>query len=602
MAERKDVAENLKWKVSDIFESDEAWEKEFKDVEKTYGEFDFDAAFKGKLANRETLLSYFTMNDVMSVRMEKLYLYASMRRDEDVRIAKYTSYMARMGNMISSVFAKLAFVEPELTNIDEKILKAYIAETQENSASPFQPYEYQLRLVLAHKAHVLSEAEEKILTLGNDVMGGFRTVFSMLDNANLNLPKATFNGEEVQMSHGMYGLVLHSGTAEERETWFKKYYEAYIKLIDTITQTYYGNVKKNVFYKTVRKYDSCMAMAMSGEDADPVVYQNLIKTVHEAQPLMHRYIRLHRDVLGMKEQHMYDLYIPLVENADIKLPFDEAYEMVIEGLAPLGKDYQDLLRRGKDEGWIDVCETEGKRSGAYSTGVYGIHPYVLLNYQPTTNDMFTVAHEMGHSIHTYKSNTSQPYAKSNYTIFLAEIASTVNEVLLLKHLYNKTDDRNLKKYLLNYYMDMIRTTLFRQTMFAEFEAIAHGKAEAGEPLTKDNLCEAYYKLNQEYYGDGVVHDKEIAYEWARIPHFYTSFYVYKYATGIISAMSIVKRILTEGESAVKDYFEFLSSGGCTDPVSILKKAGVDLTTEEPFKVAMDEFKTTLEEFEALTKA
>ena len=592
--ERKEVPVELRWKTTDIFETDEAWDAEFKAVESEYTAYDFDA-FKGKLANRATLLEYFKVNDAMSMRIEKLYLYAHMRSDEDVRVAKYTSAMAMMGNLVSKVFARLSFVEPELTTIDEEVLKQYIADPE------FAPYEYRLRTVLASKAHILSEAEEKLLTLGGDVMGGFRTVFSMLDNANLNLPKAMFNGEEVQMSHGMYGLVLHTGTVEERATWFKKYYAAYVNLIDAITQTYYGNVKKNVFYKTVRGYESCKARAMDSEDVNPIVYDNLLEAVHNAQPTMHRYIRLHRDTLGLPEQHMYDLYVPLVENAEIKLPFEEAYNLVIEGLAPLGKDYQDLLRQGKEEGWIDVCETEGKRSGAYSTGVYGIHPYVLLNYQPTTNDMFTIAHEMGHALHTYKSNETQPYAKAGYTIFLAEIASTVNEVLLLKYLYKKTDDKNLKKYLLNYYIDMFRATLFRQTMFAEFEVIAHGKAENGEALTKDNLCEAYYKLNQEYYGDGVVHDKEISYEWARIPHFYNAFYVYKYATGITSAISIVKRILEEGEPAVKDYFTFLSSGGCTDPVSILQKAGVDLTTKAPFEAAMQEFESTLDELEKLLK-
>ena len=340
-------------------------------------------------------------------------------------------------------------------------------------------------------------------------------------------------------------------------------------------------------------------MAMDSEDVSPVVYNNLIESVHEALPVMHEYISLRKQVAGLEEQHIYDVYVPLVEDADIKLPFEEAYELVIEGLAPLGKDYQDLLRKGREQGWIDVCETEGKRNGAYSAGIYDVHPYVLLNYQETTNDIFTIAHEMGHALHTYKSVEKQPYAKASYTIFLAEIASTVNEVLLLKHLYKKTEDKNLKKYLLNYYMDTIRATLFRQTQFAEFEQLAHAKAEAGEALTKENLSQAYYQLNKDYYGDGIVHDELISYEWARIPHFYNSFYVYKYATGIISAISIVKRILTEGESAVKDYFEFLSSGGCTDPVSILKKAGVDLTTKAPFKAAMKEFENTLNEFKAL---
>ena len=590
--ERKDVAENLKWKLTDIFPDDDAWEAEFKAIDEEYSNFDF-AQYKGKLQNKADLLAYFTMSDTLSRRIEKLYLYAHMRHDEDVRISKYTSASARVSMLISRLFAQMSYVDPELTALDDSVLQSFIEDPD------FAAYEYSLRKVAKSKAHVLSEGEEKLLALSGDVMRDFQSIFSMLNNANLNLPTAKLNDQEVPMSHGLYGVALHTGTAEERKEWFEKYYGAFIKLIDTIAQTYASNVKKNVFYKTVRKYESCMAKAMDGEDVSPVVYENLIEAIHGALPIMHDYIATRKKVLGLEEQHMYDIYVPLVENAEIKMPFAEAYELVIEGLAPLGKDYQDLLRKGKDEGWIDVCENEGKRSGAYSTGVYDTHPYVLLNYQETTNDIFTVAHEMGHSIHTYKSNETQPYAKANYTIFLAEIASTVNEVLLLKHLYKKTEDKNLKKYLLNYYIDMIRATMFRQTQFAEFEQIAHAKAEAGEALTKESLNEVYYNLNQQYYGEGIVHDSQIAYEWARIPHFYNAFYVYKYATGIISAISIAKRILTEGESAVKDYFTFLSSGGCQDPVSILQKAGVDLTTKAPFEAAMQEFKETLDEFKSL---
>ncbi len=590
--ERKDVAENLKWKLTDIFPDDDAWEAEFKAIDEEYSKFDF-AQFKGKLHNKADLQAYFTLSDTLSRRLEKLYIYAHMRHDEDVRISKYTSANARVSAMFSRLFAQMSYVEPELTALDESVLQSFIDDPD------FAEYEYSLRRVAKSKAHVLSEGEEKILALGGDVMRDFQSVFSMLNNANLNLPTAKLGGQEVPMSHGLYGVALHTGTAEERKEWFEKYYGAFIKLIDTIAQTYASNVKKNVFYKTVRKYESCMAKAMEGEDVSPVVYENLIEAVHGALPIMHDYIATRKQVLGFDEQHMYDIYVPLVENADIKLPFEDAYNLVIEGLAPLGEGYQNLLRKGKEEGWIDVCENEGKRSGAYSTGVYDTHPYVLLNYQETTNDIFTVAHEMGHAIHTYKSNETQPYAKANYTIFLAEIASTVNEVLLLKHLYKKSEDKNLKKYLLNYYMDMIRATMFRQTQFAEFEQIAHAKAEAGEALTKESLNAVYYDLNKQYYGEGIIHDEQIAYEWARIPHFYNAFYVYKYATGIISAISIAKRILTEGESAVKDYFTFLSSGGCTDPVSILQKAGVDLTTKAPFEAAMEEFSSTLQEFKSL---
>ena len=592
MLERKDIPQNKKWDLSVIFETDDKWDEEFKATEADFATYDF-AKFSGKLAEKAVLLDCLNTIGNFSRRLEKLYVYAHMRHDEDMRVSRYTSAVSQMVAFFSKFSAEIAFVEPELTKLDESVLQAFIADPD------FAEYEYTLRKVISSKAHVLSAEEEKLLALSSEVMGGFQDVFMMLDNANLNLPTAKFNGEEVQMTHGMYGVVLHSGTAEERAEWFKKYYSAYIKLIDAISQTYSYNVKKNVFYKTAKKFDSCMARAMHGEDVQPIVYENLIESVHNALPTVHEYISLRKKVLGLDEQHMYDIYMPIVADADVKMPFEEAYELVIKGLAPLGEDYQNLLRKALADGWIDVYENAGKRSGAYSTNAYDTHPYVLLNYQETTHDIFTIAHEMGHALHSYKSVEAQPYEKASYTIFLAEIASTVNEVLLIKYLYNNTQDKNLKKFLLNYYMDTIRTTLFRQTQFAEFEQIAHTKAEKGEPLTKENLCEAYYGLNKAYYGEGIIHDEEISYEWARIPHFYNAFYVYKYATGIISAISIVKRILTEGESAVKDYFTFLSSGGCTDPVSILQKAGVDLTTKAPFEAAMQEFKDTLEEFKSL---
>ena len=590
--ERNEIAEQLKWRITDIFPSDEAWEKEFKGIEEEYDNYDF-SVFKGKLGDKQSLLECLRLIDAVSRKIEKVYIYAHLRHDEDLRIAKYTSSHAQVGALISNIFAEFSFVEPELTALDDATLNGFIADPD------FAEYDYKLRKIAGAKAHVLSEAEEKLLTLGGDVMGDFQSVFNMLNNANLNLPKAMLNGEEVQMSHGLYGVALRDTDPSVRKEWFEKYYGAYINIIDALAQTYYSNVKKNVFYKTVRKYDSCMAMAMDGEDVAPIVYDNLIKAVHEGLPAVHEYISLRKEVTGLAEQHMYDIYLPLVENADIKLPFEEAYQLVIEGLAPLGEEYQNLLRKGRNDGWIDIYESEGKRCGAYSASVYDTHPYVLLNYQQTTNDIFTIAHEMGHALHSYKSKEAQPYSKADYTIFLAEIASTVNEVLLLKHLYKNTEDKNLKKYLLNYYMDTIRATLFRQSQFAEFEQIAHAKAEAGEALTKENLNEVYYQLNKDYFGDGIVQDEQIAYEWARIPHFYSAFYVYKYATGIISAISIVKRILTEGKPAVDDYFRFLSAGGYTDPVTILKGAGVDLTTDAPFKAAMDEFKNTLEEFKSL---
>ena len=332
---------------------------------------------------------------------------------------------------------------------------------------------------------------------------------------------------------------------------------------------------------------------------DKSVYDNLLATVAEHSSTMHRYVADRKKILGYDKLYFYDVYAPLVSDVDIKMPYDEAYDYVIKGLEALGKDYQALLKKAYDERWIDVEETEGKRNGAYSAPVFGVHPFVLLNYTQTTTDIFTIAHEMGHSLHTYFSQANQPYEKSEYKIFVAEVASTVNEVLLLKYMLKNAEDINLKKYLLNYYLDSIRATLHRQTMFAEFEYEAHKQVEGGEPLTKDSLCKLYEDLGKKYYGDAIEYDYNISTEWCRIPHFYQSFYVYKYSTGIITAMNIVNKILTEGETAVNNYVKFLSGGSSTDPVSLLKLAGVDLTTKAPFDFAMAEFENTLTEFEKL---
>lgn len=586
--ERKDVENKYKWKVEDIFPSDEAWEKSFSEAEKM---IDF-SEFEGKLGDRQIMVRFTQKDQETSKKLERLHLYAHMRHDEDTRIAKYTAMQSRAMSLIIKYSSAIAFVQPELTALPEETLKSYAADPALND------YDYFFRQIIKDKPHILSAQEEKLLAMGGEVYSQFQNVFSMIDNADIQLGEVTDSeGNTIALTHGVYGVILHGEDRDLRKKAFERYYQAYISLTNTIAATYYGNVKKDVFLTQARKYPSCLARALSNEDVDVSVYNNLIAAVNDSLPSMHRYIALRKKMLGLEEQHMYDIYAPLVGDAELKLPYEKACDLVIEGLAPLGKEYQALLRKGFDEGWVDVCETTGKRSGAYSTGIYGIHPFALLNYQQTTHDVFTIAHEMGHSLHTYFSNTNQPYAKADYRIFVAEVASTVNEVLLLKHILSTTEDPALKKYLLNYYLDTIRTTLHRQTMFAEFEAIAHEMVEKGQPLTSENLCEVYLGLNKKYYGDSIVHDKEIAYEWSRIPHFYTSFYVYKYSTGIISAISIANRILREGESAVKDYMAFLSSGGSNDPVSLLKLAGVDLTKKEVFDNAMKEFDEVLTAFE-----
>lgn len=588
--ERKVVPDSYKWKVSDVFAADEAWEKSYSEAE---SKMDF-SAFKGKLGEAEKLAEFFKAQEEAGALLERLYLYAHMRHDEDTRIAKYTAMQSRAMALYVAFSSATAFAEPELTALSDEKLNGFLAEEK------LKDYDYYLRRLIAGKKHILSPAEEKLLAMGGEIYSQFQNIFSMIDNADLRFGEIEDEkGEKIELTHGTYGVILHEGGRDFRRRAFEQYYSAYVGLTNTLAAVYYGNVKKDVYLAKARGYESCLQKALFAEDVAPCVYDNLLEAVNDSLPSMHRYISLRKKVLQLDEQHMYDIYVPLVEDAGLKLEYEEACDLVVKGLSVLGEDYCALLRKGFTEGWVDVCETTGKRSGAYSTGIYGLHPFVLLNYQKTTHDVFTIAHEMGHSLHTYYSNASQPYAKADYRIFVAEVASTVNEVLLLKYILSETKDAGMKKFLLNYYLDMIRTTLHRQTMFAEFEAIAHRKAEEGTPLTGENLCEIYLDLNKKYYGEGIVHDEQIAHEWSRIPHFYTSFYVYKYSTGIISAISIAKRILTEGESAVADYKRFLSSGGSDSPVELLKFAGIDLTEKQAFRTAMQEFEDTLRQFEEL---
>ncbi len=585
---RNEVAENLKWRLTDIFKDAAEFDALLDKVSKIADM----SAYEGKLSDKKVLLECLKKMDEIDTDLEKLDVYAYMKKDLDTRDSESQALLSRVENVIISYSSSISFMTPELTALPEKYLEEVIADPD------FKDYDYNLKCLLKRKKHVLSKESENVLAMGGQVFGGFHDIFSMIDNADMPFPTIDVDGKPVKVTHGMYGLLLQSEDRDVRERTFKAYYKAYISLINTISATYIGNVNKDVFLSKVRKYDSCLAQALENEDVSAKVYENLLECVHDGLPLMHRYIADRKKALGLDEMHMYDIYTPIVKNEDLAMSYEEAFKLVKKGLAPLGEDYGKLLQTAHDEGWIDVEETDGKRSGAYSICVYALpHPFVLLNYQPTIHDIFTIAHELGHSMHSYKSDAKQPKAKADYKIFVAEVASTVNEVLLLKYLLKNTESKSLKKYLCSYYMDMIRTTLYRQTMFAEFEYIAHDAAEKGVPLTKDFLSGKYLELNKKYYGNDIVSDDEIAYEWARIPHFYTSFYVYKYATGIISAISIAERIYKEGDKAVEDYFKFLSSGGSDSPVELLKLAGVDLNKKDAFKAAMKSFEDTLEEFE-----
>ena len=587
---RNDVPSHLKWNLSEIVDG----EKGFTVIEsEILSKLDF-SKFEGKLADENVLLECLRYMDDLEIKLEILGVYAMMYRDVDTRNSDANALNSRVDNLFVKYSSAVSFVTPEITALPEEKLKAIIADER------FKDYDYQLEQMLKSKPHVLSRDCENILSLGGQVFGGFQEIFTMINNADLAFPEIEVNGEKIKLSHGMYSVCMDSKDRKVRETAFKAFYKAFRDVINTITATYAGNVNKDVFLTKARKYNSCLERALENEDVPAEVYKNLLKYVNGALPTLHKYVKDRKETLGYDEMHMYDMYVSLVEDAELKLPYEEAFKLVKKGLAPLGEDYGKLLQKAHDEGWIDVEETEGKRSGAYSVCVYGIeHPYVLLNYQPTTHDVFTIAHELGHSMHSYKSDAAQPKSKADYKIFVAEVASTVNEVLLLKYLLKNSTDVKLKKYLCSYYLEMIRTTIFRQTMFAEFEYIAHDSAEKGIPLTKDYLNGEYLKLNKKYYGDAVVSDDEIAYEWARIPHFYNSFYVYKYATGLISAISIAERIYSEGDKAVEDYFRFLSSGASDGPVELLKLAGVDLTKKDAYEAMVKSFETTLAEFESL---
>lgn len=589
--ENNKIDKKYVWATEDIYENLDLFEEDFKFVKENS---DF-SRFKGTLGDKNAFLECMKEKEKVIRKLDTLSVYAYMNYDKDTRNSFYDSLNQRVNMLATTLSENLSFIVPELTKLKISVLESYILDPS------LKDYDYFLKSLIKQKKHILSEREEKLLALLGQTTSSFKDIFTKADNVDLPLSPIKYKGKEYPLSHGYYGVYMHQGERGLRKKAFTEYYNAYLKMINTISSTYFGNVKKNVFYAKARKYKSVLDMMLDDEDVSPIVYKNLINGVNKSLPTLHKYMSVKKKTLKLKKMYMYDAYVPLVENAELSLSYDKAYELVIDGLSVLGEDYVNLLKRAKDERWIDVYETSGKRSGAYSICVYDTHPFVLLNYQQTTHDVFTIAHEMGHSIHSYFSNKNQPYEKADYRIFVAEVASTVNEVLLVKHMLKNSKDVTLKKYLLTYLLEMIRTTLYRQTQFSEFEEFAHSSVENGVPLNKENLTEAYRNLNKKYYGKAVCSEGLIGYEWARIPHFYRAFYVYKYATGIISALAIANRILTEGKPAIEDYFKFLSSGGSDSPVNELKLAGVDLTTKEPFTSAFNVFKDTLNEFIELSK-
>lgn len=584
---RSEVDAKYKWHTEDIFPTDEKWEEELQAVEKKVPEL---TAYQGKLGEKDSCLAALDAFAEINKRLEKIYCYTALKADEDQGDSHYSGYKDRATSVLVAMSTALSYFEPELSALDDKVLDAYIADPA------FADYDYMLSEIRRQKAHILSDKEERILALASEPLSAMSNAFRKIDSVDIPFGKVKDeNGNRIQLTHGSYSYLLSVKDGRVRRDAFNAMYKAYASLNNTLAALYAGNVKRTNFYAKARGYSSAIEGALFSDNVPTKVYDNLIQSVHKGLPAVHDYVAYRNQVLG-GNQHMYDLYVPITESGELKCNFEEAFDMVLEGLAPLGEEYRGLLLRAKNEGWIDVCETEGKRSGAYMMGVYGVHPYVLLNHTLTTHAVFTIAHELGHAMHTYYSQKNQCYVKSDYAIFVAEVASTVNEVLLLKHLISKAEGE-FKKYLLSYYLDMFRTTVYRQTMFAEFEAEAHKMDMEGKPLTPDSLNDLYYDLNKTYYGKGVVHDENIKYEWSRIPHFYTPFYVYKYATGLTAAVDIARGIL-QGDR-LDMYRNFLSAGGSMSPYEVLKLAGVDLGVSAPFDAATQEFAETLAALKSL---
>lgn len=590
---RNEIEEVYKWRLEEIYPTKQAWADDYEEVKVLINKV---SEKQGSLSNSALdLLTTLKLSDDLGIKAEKLYVYARMRRDEDNTKNEYQVLYDKAENLVVQVNSATSFIVPEIISIPEEILNNFIKENQELAI-----YQHFLDELLRQKKHILSAEEEKILANVADISHAPTNIFMMINNADIKFPLIKDeDGNEVELTKGRYGRFMESDDRTVREDAYKAMYETYGKLKNTIATTLSSSVKKDIFYARTRNYNAAIELALDQDNVTVDVYDRLIETVHNKLDYMYKYIDLRKKVLNLDKLQMYDIYVPLIKDIKMNIPYNEAQDLVIKGLNPLGDEYLSILQKGLKSGWIDVYENEGKTSGAYSWGSYGTNPYILLNYDNKLDDVYTLAHELGHSMHTYYSSKTQPYVYSQYSIFVAEVASTVNESLLIDYMISKATDVKEKMYLINHYLEQFRGTVYRQTMFAEFEKIIHDKVENGEALTPDALSEVYLELNKLYYGPEVVLDDEIAIEWARIPHFYSAFYVYKYATGFSAATSLKQQILSEGQPAVNRYIDFLKAGSSDYPLNILKKAGVDLTKPKPVQDALDYFGSLVDELSKL---
>lgn len=593
LRKRDEIDKNYQWKIEDMYADADAWNK---DIEKVLEETEKYKKYQGHITeNSTTFLQSLKDKDAIWQKLERAYVYARMKLDEDNTNSEQQMMHDKVNSVIATVSAAMSFDTPEILSASEETLNTYINEQQ-----GLKTYSFMINDMLRQQKHVLSKEEENVIAQLSEVTSSTNSIFTMLNNADIKFGEITDeDGDQVEITHGNFINFMESHDRNIREAAFKNVYESYKSLINTISTTYSFNTKTDVVNARLRNFSSSRAAALSSGNIPESVYDNLITVVNEYLPVLHRYIALRKKCLGVDKLQMHDVYVPLVEVPKRKVKYEEAIDIMKEGLSPLGEEYISRLSKGVQSGWIDVYENVGKTSGAYSFGSYDSYPYILLNYTDTLKDVFTVVHEMGHSMHSSYTRENQPFIYGDHSIFTAEVASTVNESLLMQHLLKTEKDPEMKKYLLNLYIEEFRTTLFRQTMFAEFEHLTHKYVEEGGSLTAEWMCDEYYKLNKKYFGPSLSDDDYIKYEWARIPHFYRAFYVYQYATGYSAATAISKKILSEGSPARDAYKEFLKTGSSNYPVELLKIAGVDMSSKEPVILAMETFKNLVEELEGL---
>ena len=588
--ERSTIENKFKWTIDEMYPNEESIEKDIQKVKELIEEV---KRYKGILADsEENIFKALNISEEASRILQNLYVYTHMKSHEDTRINKNQSNATKIDMLSTELSMATSYMVPEIIAMDNEKLENYLKTER------LSHYKKYVDDILRLKPHTLNEREEELLAAVADLSGVPENVYDMLSFADLQFPEIEDeNGEKVRVTHSNFSLFLKSKDARVRKDAFEAMYGVYGQYKNTFASTLYGGIKSEIFYAKTRKYESALQGSLFQDNVSVNVYNNLIDAVHENLDTLNDYIDLKKKFLGLDKINMYDLYVPLTENFDMEISYEKAQEIILEALKPLGEEYLENVKKAFAEGWIDVYGNEGKQGGAYSWGSYDSKSYILMSYKDDLNSLFTLIHEMGHSMHSFYSKNNQPYLYSGYKIFVAEVASTLNELLLINYLLKNAKSKEERVYLLNYYLEQFRTTVYRQTMFAEFEKICHGKVEEGEPLTAEDFNNIYYDLNKKYYGESCEVNEEIALEWARIPHFYSNFYVYKYATGFSAASALSKQILEEGESAVSRYKEFLKSGGSEFPLDQLRKAGIDMEKKESVDEALHVFKDLVKQLE-----